>query len=33
MTLIAFRHLPAVAAAEEQLRLQSRGLTNPAMRI
>ena len=26
MTLIAFRHLPAVAAVEEQLRLQSRGL-------
>ena len=26
MTLIAFRHLPAVAALEEQLRLQSLGL-------
>jgi hypothetical protein len=26
MTLIVFRHLPAVAAVEEQLRLQSRGL-------
>ena len=26
MTLIALRHLPAVAALEEQLRLQSRGL-------
>jgi hypothetical protein len=26
MTLIVFRHLPAVAALEEQLRLQSRGL-------
>ena len=26
MTLIVFRHLPAVAAIEEQLRLQSRGL-------
>jgi hypothetical protein len=26
MTLIAFRQLPAVAAVEEQLRLQSRGL-------
>lgn len=26
MTLIAFRHLPAVAEVEEQLRLQSRGL-------
>ena len=26
MTLIAFRHLPAVVAVEEQLRLQSRGL-------
>ena len=26
MTLIAFRHLPAIAAVEEQLRLQSRGL-------
>ena len=26
MTLIAFRHLPAVAGLEEQLRLQSRGL-------
>ena len=26
MTLIAFRHLPAVAAVEQQLRLQSRGL-------
>jgi hypothetical protein len=26
MTLIAFRHLPAVTAVEEQLRLQSRGL-------
>ena len=26
MALIAFRHLPAVAAIEEQLRLQSRGL-------
>ena len=26
MTLIAFRHLPAIAAIEEQLRLQSRGL-------
>ena len=26
MTLIAFRHLPAVAAVEGQLRLQSRGL-------
>lgn len=26
MTLIIFRHLPAVAAVEEQLRLQSRGL-------
>src|SRR5436189_6087117 len=25
MTQIAFRHLPAVAAVEEQLRLQSRG--------
>ena len=26
MTLIVFRHLPAVAAVEEQLRLQSHGL-------
>jgi hypothetical protein len=26
MALIVFRHLPAVAAIEEQLRLQSRGL-------
>lgn len=26
MTLIVFRHLPAVAEIEEQLRLQSRGL-------
>ena len=26
MTLIVFRHLPAVAELEEQLRLQSRGL-------
>jgi len=26
MSLIVFRHLPAVAAIEEQLRLQSRGL-------
>ena len=26
MTLIVFRHLPAVAEVEEQLRLQSRGL-------
>ena len=26
MTLIVFRHLPAVAGVEEQLRLQSRGL-------
>jgi len=26
MTMIVFRHLPAVAAVEEQLRLQSRGL-------
>src|SRR4051812_22496417 len=26
MTLILFRHLPAVATVEEQLRLQSRGL-------
>src|SRR5689334_23417761 len=26
MTLIVFRHLPAVAAVEEQLRLQSVGL-------
>jgi len=26
MALIVFRHLPAVAAVEEQLRLQSRGL-------
>jgi hypothetical protein len=26
MTLIVFRHLPSVAAVEEQLRLQSRGL-------
>jgi len=26
MTLIAFRHLPAIAAIEEQLRLQSHGL-------
>ena len=26
MTLIVFRHLPAVAAVEEQLRLQARGL-------
>ena len=26
MTLIVFRHLPAVGAVEEQLRLQSRGL-------
>jgi hypothetical protein len=26
MTLIVFRHLPAVAAVEEQLRLQSRGM-------
>ena len=26
MTLIVFRHLPAVAAVEEQLHLQSRGL-------
>jgi hypothetical protein len=26
MTLIVFRHLPAVASVEEQLRLQSRGL-------
>jgi hypothetical protein len=26
MTLIVFRHLPAIAAIEEQLRLQSRGL-------
>ena len=26
MTLIVFRHLPVVAAVEEQLRLQSRGL-------
>jgi hypothetical protein len=26
MTLIVFRHLPTVAAIEEQLRLQSRGL-------
>jgi len=26
MTLIVFRHLPAVAAIEEQLRLHSRGL-------
>ena len=26
MTLIIFRHLPAVALVEEQLRLQSRGL-------
>lgn len=26
MTLIVFRHLPAVMAVEEQLRLQSRGL-------
>jgi hypothetical protein len=26
MSLIALRHLPAVAAVEEQLRLQSRGL-------
>ena len=26
MTLIVFRHLPAVAQVEEQLRLQSRGL-------
>ncbi len=26
MTLIVFRHLPAVAAVEQQLRLQSRGL-------
>ena len=26
MTLIVFRHLPAVAAVEEQLRLQFRGL-------
>lgn len=26
MTLIVFRHLPAVAAVEEQFRLQSRGL-------
>jgi hypothetical protein len=26
MTLITFRHLPAVADVEEQLRLQSRGL-------
>jgi hypothetical protein len=26
MTLIVFRHLPAVAAVEEQLRLQSLGL-------
>jgi hypothetical protein len=26
MTLIVFRHLPAVAAIEEQLRLQSHGL-------
>jgi hypothetical protein len=26
VTLIVFRHLPAVAAVEEQLRLQSRGL-------
>ena len=26
MTLIVLRHLPAVAAVEEQLRLQSRGL-------
>jgi hypothetical protein len=26
MTLIVFRHLPPVAAVEEQLRLQSRGL-------
>jgi hypothetical protein len=26
MTLIVFRHLPAVAPVEEQLRLQSRGL-------
>lgn len=26
MTLIVFRHLPAVAALEEQLRLQSHGL-------
>ena len=26
MTMIVFRHLPAVAAVEEQLRLQARGL-------
>lgn len=26
MTLIAFRHLPAVAAVEQQLRLQAQGL-------
>jgi hypothetical protein len=26
MTLIVFRHLPAVAGVEEQLRLQSRGM-------
>ena len=26
MTLIVFRHLPGVAAVEEQLRMQSRGL-------